>query len=214
MSGRNVFLRRIVRSSSNGVEMNGTESTVRKNRVVIRLAARLVAAAICLAALSCAPAETPRAVAAKAPETSAAATSERSPRDIAARIDASKTALRSETRKGLAGSVDVSVTRYYVGNMLVLVEEIVGSPESGRSITAFYFDDDRLVFFRGRGTRTIFVPGGEPKRENFDIELGFDFDGGLVDSVKVIDGVPAAIEPLDYEAPKARARMLLDEEQQ
>lgn len=166
----------------------------------------------CALALACVlekPAERPAPAAAEsAPGAEAVGPA---PRAIARDIEASKTTLRAETRRGSSGNVDVAETRYYVGSALVLVEEIVTSGDSGQSATAYYFDDDRLVFFRGRGTRTIFEPGAEERRERFDIEIGYDLDGNVVDSVKVIDGEPAGLEPLDYEAPKARAEMLLAE---
>jgi hypothetical protein len=172
-----------------------------------RLAVAILAAG-CLLALACS-AEKPVEEPAPAPESTEAAGP--APRDIARDIEASKTTLRTETRRGSSGAVDVSETRYYVGATLVLVEEIVGSAETGYSATAYYFDGDRLVFFRGRGTRTIFTPGVDERRESFDIEIGYDFDGNVVDSVKVINGEPAELEPLDFEAPKARAEMLLAE---
>ena len=174
-------------------------------------AAVLVAGSIVV--FACAPAERQQQSAAVAEpgSGSAAESAERAPRAIATDIEASKASLRAETRTGSSGGMTVSETRYHVGNALVLVEEIVGSPDAAQSAAAYYFDDDRLVFFRGRGTRTFFVPGSEERSESFDIEIGYDADGNVVDSVKVIDGESAALEPFDFEAPRARARMLLAE---
>jgi hypothetical protein len=162
----------------------------------------------CLAALACAREEAssqePAAVAPDRPAPGA-------PREIAVAIDASKPGLRAESRTGTAGGMAAGETRYYVGSTLVLVEEVVGTLDAGGSQTAFYFDDERLVFFRGRGTRTFFVPGGAETKERFDIEIGYDHDGNVVESSKTVDGAPAALEPLDWEAPKVRAGMLLDD---
>ncbi len=164
---------------------------------------------LCLT-VACRPAEPPPSTNATTPDEPVTTSVSPSPREIALGIDASKSELRSESKKGKAGELDVSETRFFVGSALVLVEEIVGAPDTGHSFGAYYFDDDRLVYFRGRGLRTIFIPGGAETRENFDIELGYDVEGNVVDSKKIIDGAPATLEPLDYEVPKVKASRLLD----
>ncbi len=162
--------------------------------------------------IACAPNETSPGEAAVATATDpaiASASTDPKPRDIAFGIDASKPGLRGETKRRKDGEFDVTETRFYVGNTLVLIEETIIAPSGGANTTAYYFDDERLVFFRGRGSRTI-VENGSETRENFDIELGYDFDGKVVDSKKVINGRATSLEPFDYEAPKARAKVLVE----
>lgn len=166
--------------------------------------------AVSLPVLACAAPET-AVPSASDDSVQEAASAVKPPRDIATEIEASKSALRADTRSGTSGGFEVSETRYYVGNTLVLVEEVISTAGNVQSVAAYYFDGDRLAFFRGRGTRTIHVPGEAETREEFSIELGYDLDGHVVDSMKVVNGSPAELEPLDYEAPKARAEMLLDQ---
>ncbi len=134
------------------------------------------------------------------------------PRGRATEIESSKETLRTEARSSSVPGGALHITRYYVGRSLVLVEEILESPSLGRSESAYFFDDNRLIFFRGLGTRTIYGPDGKGVTERYDIELGFDAEGEVVDSKKIVNGSEAELQPLDWGAPAARARAILNVE--
>lgn len=121
---------------------------------------------------------------------------------VAAEIDARLNGFERRTGKLTSGDVTSVYTAWFDAGELRKIEERLSLGEYGSSTILYYFNNRTLFFYHELARRSGMGTVGTGAGERIERAFAYDSIGQIMESRKLVDGRPAALE--DYEVMAVR----------